>query len=81
MSTHNEWTWGDEAHATNSDVEESIANYLVGELDNRKLDTVVAPDGTEYHIEIRATLVQCGGRAEHALSFVAPLSDPHRRTP
>lgn len=51
------WTWGAETYPTRDEAEAAIAAYAKSEIENRKLDTVVAPDGTPYAIQVVAIVV------------------------
>jgi hypothetical protein len=53
------WVWGEDAwsQATKGpEVCRAIADSIVVDLDNRKAGIVVAPDGTEYQVNITVTL-------------------------
>jgi hypothetical protein len=53
------WKWGfDEVTGTQDSVVQSIQEFCVEHLADSDAGTVIAPDGTTYHIEITAKLVK-----------------------
>lgn len=55
------WQWGyegeEQERGGEAAMNELICRYLVEELENRHLNTVVGPDGREYGINVQVSLV------------------------
>src|SRR5512141_849677 len=51
------WVWGEETANTQSDVEESVTAYLVSQLRENDLSTVIDFEGRPWHIAVSIELI------------------------